>query len=74
MKRIKNSTQLQLEQEKLAHRRLLLEEDMRRDWKGLLHHFEPGVFARDAFFSGLSWIGSRLFAAREHAEKPHRKL
>jgi len=74
MKRIKNAIQLQLEREQLAHRRLLLEEDIRRDWKALLHHFEPGVFARDAFFSGLSWIGNRLFAAREHAEKSHRKF
>ena len=74
MKRIKNAQHLQLEQEKLAHRRLLLEEDIRRDWKGLLHHFEPGTFAGDIFFSGLSWIGDRLFATRERAEKNHRHL
>lgn len=73
MKRIKNATQLQLEQEKLAHRRLLLEEDIRHEWKGLLHHFEPGVFARDAFFSGLSWIGNKLLTARDRSEKTHRK-
>jgi hypothetical protein len=74
MKRIKNATQLQLEREKLAHHRLLLEEDIRHNWKELLHHFEPGVFARDAFFSGLSWIGNRLLAARDRAEKTHRKF
>lgn len=79
MKRIKNATQLELEREKLAHRRLLLEEDIRHDWKDLLHHFEPGVFAREAFFSGLGWLSNRLFAARErsgkHADiyKTHRK-
>jgi len=69
MKRIKNATQLELEREKLAHRRLLLEDDIRHDWKDLLHHFEPGAFAREAFFSGLGWLSNRLFATRSRSEK-----
>lgn len=64
MKRIKSTLELRLEQEKLAHRRLLLQEDIRRDWKGLLHHLEPGGLARDAFFSGLSWMTKRILKDR----------
>lgn len=64
MKRIKSTQHLQLEQERLAHRRLLLEEDIRRDWKGLLHHFEPSGLARGAFFSGLSWMSKRILKDR----------
>ncbi|HWB92850.1 MAG TPA: hypothetical protein VG605_13395 [Puia sp.] len=69
MKKIKTSVQLQLEQEKLAHRRLMLEEDIRHDWNGLRHHFEPAAFARETFFSGLTWIGHRIFntAGRRHS-------
>lgn len=74
MERIKSILQLRLEQEKLAHRRLLLEEDLRRDWKGLLHSFKPGAFARDALFSGLTWIGNHFFASRKHSENKHPRI
>ena len=66
MKKIKSAVQLQLEQEKLAHRRLLLEEDIRRDWNGLRHDLEPAVLAREGFYSGLTWIGCRFFDSTRH--------
>jgi len=72
MKKIRSGLQLQLEQEKLAHRRLMLEEDIRRDWYGLRHSFEPGVFARDSLFSGLSWLSGRLFGLRSRVRNDHR--
>ena len=66
MKKIKSSLQLQLEQEKLAHRRLLLEDDIRRDLNGLRHDLEPAALAREGFFSGLTWIGRRFFNVSRH--------
>ena len=72
MRRIKRISHLQLEKEQLAHRRADLERDINRDWDHLRHRFEPAGLARDAFFSGLTWIGRRLFPTEEHKHHSYR--
>ena len=72
MKKIKGLTHLALEQERLAHRRLALEKDIRKDWTGIRHAFEPAGLAREAFFSGLSWVGQRLFPIHGASHNMHK--
>jgi hypothetical protein len=69
MKKIKHISDLRLEKKRLAHDKAVLEHDIQKDWEGLHHAFEPAVFARGAFFSGITWIGRHLFPTRDRSHK-----
>jgi len=61
MRKINRLSQLRQEQVRLVHRRYELEHDIRKDWGDLRHHFEAASFARGAVWSGIGWLGRRLF-------------
>ncbi|HVS96879.1 MAG TPA: hypothetical protein VHE54_10345 [Puia sp.] len=61
MRKINRLSQLRSEQLRLVRRRYDLESDIRRDWSGLRHHLEGASLARGALWSGIGWLGRRLF-------------
>lgn len=72
MTRIKSVADLRTEQLRLARRKANLEDTIRQDWDSLRRDFEPGAYARSAFFSGLGWLGRRIFSAKTHSDEKDR--
>jgi hypothetical protein len=61
MNRIRSIAQLRTEQLRLARERRRLEDSIHKDWMGLRHAFDPAEYTREAFASGLNWLGHRIF-------------
>lgn len=73
MNKIRCIAQLRTEQLRLARKRRGLEDDIRKDWKGIRHAFDPTEYTREALASGLHWIGRRLFP-KEEPSNPFTRL
>jgi hypothetical protein len=71
MEKISRINQLRKEQKMLRERQLHLEKSLRQDWKIIYTSLQPKGLAREAFWSLVTGIGTKLFFKSEKGDANH---
>lgn len=66
MNKIRSIAQLRTEQLRLARERHNIEDNIRKDWNGLRHDFDPAALTREWLLSAAGRLGRRILSK----EKP----